>query len=86
MKILLFLDFFVFFVTSLTLVLCIFLGYRRASPACSTPEYSFISCLRIWHLKLWLILIRQVSLINLWWPIIRASFAVTWLLLALVWC
>ena len=86
MKILLFLDFFVFFVTSLTLVLCIFLGYRRTSPTSSTPEYSFISCLRIWHLKLWLILIRQVSLINLWWPIISASFTVTWLLLALVWC
>ena len=81
MKILLFLDFFVFFVTSLTLILCIFLGYRRASSTSSAPEYSFISYLRIWHLKLWLILIRQVSLIYLWWPIISASFTMTWLLL-----
>ena len=79
MKILLFLDFFVFFVTSLTLVLCIFLGHRRASPTSSAPEYSFFSCVRIWHLKLWLILVRQVSLINLWWPIISASFTMTWL-------
>ena len=86
MKILLFLDFFVFFVTSLTLVLCIFLGYRRSSPTSSTSEYSFISCLRIWHLKLWLILIRQVSLMNLWRPIISASFALACLLLTLVWC
>lgn len=40
MEILFFLNFFVFFIASLTLVFCILFCHRGASPTCSTPESS----------------------------------------------
>ena len=84
-EILLFLNFFVFFIARLTLVFGILFCHRRTSPASSTSKSSFLYRWNFICLKLWLILFLQATLLNLGNSLIHAPIAAFWLLMDWFW-
>ena len=86
MEILFFLNFFVFFIARLTLVFSIFFCYRRASPACSTPESSLFYRRGFIGLKLRVILFLWAPFLDWGNSLIHASITVIWLLIGLFLC